>query len=401
MTFSDTDVDRARLGFTPAAEITPSAPEWIWERWLARGELHLLVGRQGHGKSTWAAYLMANIFQGRPLPGTPTGRLPLRCALLSFEEGADRLVARLYAAGADVDQVLVVHDVTDLDAEGRQFHRPWRLPNDCHLLEDLLVEEEVAVVVIDGLGYVVNGDSHNYGVVGSALSALAGVAQRTGCAVVGVTHPPKGSSDSTTVAIGSTAWTAVTRVVWLLGVDPDDETGNRKVVRVAKSNYREPDGGWSFTIGSDEIWEIGYVGNVTASTVTAEALAAASMPAEERSERDEARGVVRQLLADGSLETSELVKLTRAAGLSDRTVERARRDLGVRATQVHDGRRITGWRLSLPEPSPPASPPLPKPGGVGGVGGVALNREDSDTTRIKTAKDAKDAGVTHPGGIGL
>jgi putative DNA primase/helicase len=266
--------------------------------------------------------------------------------------------------------VLIVGDVEDVDDEGRSFHRPWRLPNDCAVLERLLDDEQIAFLVVDGLGYSVTGDSHNYGAVGQALSALGGVAERTGCAILGLTHPPKGGSDPVTAAIGSTAWTAVCRVVWVLGHDPDDETGTRRVVRVAKSNFKMPDTGLAFTIGDDERWECGYLTGLSSSSVSAEDLVAASVPASDRTERDEARALVRSILSDGPMDTAELLKLTRAAGISDRTVARARQDLGVKAKPRHDpaSGKMAGWAVELP--TVPTSEPAPLPGTVGTVGTV-------------------------------
>lgn len=381
-----------------AADIAPTRPKWLWEPWLAAGNLHLLVGRQGHGKSTFASWLVGNVSTGRASPGDGQ-RAPQRCALLSLEEPADRLVARLTATGADLHSVSILGDVEDQDDEGHFVRRPWRLPQDCSVLEERIKLDRLGLVVVDGLGYTINGDSHNYGVVGAALSALSSVAERTRCALVGLTHPPKGSSDPVTVAIGSTAWTAVARVVWLLGLDPDDETGTRRVVRVAKTNFKEPAGGLSFTIADTEKYECGFVTNVETSYVTAEAIAAASVPPDEKSERDEARDVVRAILTDGPKASADLLKLTRAAGVADRTAERARRDLGVKATPTHDGRQIVGWQLSLPPSSPPPTPPLPKPGGLGGLGGLALNRDNINQPRIKTAKTAYTAAVTQVGDV--
>jgi hypothetical protein len=124
------------------------------------------------------------------------------------------------------------------------------------------------MAVVDGLGYSVAGSSQDYATIGSALSSLSGVAERTACSIFGLTHPPKGTSDPVTAAIGSTAWTAVSRIVWVLGVDPEDESGSKRVVRVAKSNFRMPDDGLAFTIGEDEQYECGFVTGLAASTVT-------------------------------------------------------------------------------------------------------------------------------------
>jgi putative DNA primase/helicase len=223
---------------TKADQITPSRPVWLWEPWLTAGALHILVGRQGNGKSTFAAWLTAQVTTGRPYPDDRTMREPANVATLSLEEAADRLVARLHASGADVGRVDVLADVEDVDDEGRTYRRPWRLPKDCSVLETFIHGGAIRLLVVDGLGYSITGDSHNYAVVGSALSALSGVAERTGCAIVGLTHPPKGGSDPVTAAIGSTAWTAIPRVVWVLGTDPEDESEQRRVCRVSKTNYR-------------------------------------------------------------------------------------------------------------------------------------------------------------------
>lgn len=382
-----------RLTFRPAASIVPTRPEWLWERWLCAGALHLLVGRQGHGKTTFSAWVVGNLTGGRLFPGATAARGPLSCAMLSLEESGDRQVARLRAVGADVDRVMVLGDVEDVDPDGRRYRRPWRLPQDCGVLERFLVEHGVSLVVVDGLGYSVAGDSHNYGNVGQALSALAGVAERTGAAILGLTHPPKGGSDPVTSAIGSTAWTAVARVVWLLGLDPDDDHQRRRVVQVAKSNFRMPETGISFTISDNERWECGYVDGLGSSTVTAEALAAASVPPEERTEREEARQVVRSILRDGPIDTAELVKLTRAAGLSDRTVERARRDLGAVAQRRNDPTtgKVVGWTVALPDQTPTTPPPTPPPtlsGGLGGLGGVGVTSTLPESPQAHTAHTA-------------
>jgi hypothetical protein len=227
-------------------------------------------------------------------------------------------------------------------------------------------------------------------VVGSALSALSGVAERTGSAILGLTHPPKGTSDPLTVAIGSTAWTAVARIVWLLGRDPDDE--GRGVVRVSKSNFKEPAHGVSFSIAEDERYEVGYICGLAESDVTAEDLAAASVPSDERSERQEARELLRALLAEGPVQSAEVMKTTTAAGLSERTVKRARGDLGVVASRSYDPEtgRVTGWTLALSAMAP-TSGPAPVPGPLGTLGTLGLTSGDEHSSTAHRAHNAHSA----------
>src|ERR1035437_5639100 len=100
----------ARVTHQQAARITPSRPEWLWNGWLLLRALNLLTGRQGSGKTTFVAHLVATLTAGIPPPGHIT-REPITCAILSLEEPPDRVVARLHAAGADLERVHVLGDV--------------------------------------------------------------------------------------------------------------------------------------------------------------------------------------------------------------------------------------------------------------------------------------------------
>jgi len=355
-----------QLTSTLARDIVPTRPEWRWRPWLVRGAVHLLVGRQGSGKTTYAAWLLAQLTTGTSVLGASVDG-PLRVAILSLEEPADRIVARLLVNGADIDLVEILGEVSDLDDDGAPYRRPWRLPSDCSLLEERILASGLDVVVVDGLGYAVNGDSHNYGVIGSALSGLAGVAERTGVSLIGITHPPKGTSSPVTAAIGSTAWTAIPRIVWVLGTDPEDES--RRAVRVAKSAFEAPESGIAFSITNDELYETGLVTNITTTDVSAEDLTTAAATQEERGERAEARQFLSEILADGPVESGEVAAAARAAGISERTLKRARGDLGVVSERERSGGtgRTAKWTLRLPVTRGPSPEGQPRPQDIGTV----------------------------------
>ncbi len=266
-------------------------------------------------------------------------------AVLSLEEPDDRVVARLETAGADLGRVHVIGNVDDCDDDGRRFQRRWQLPKDIGILGRSIDELGIELLVLDGIGFSISGDSHNYAIVGSALAALAAEAHRTGVAIVGLVHPPKGGSDPVTAAIGSTAWTAIPRVNMVLGYDPDDES--RRVVRVAKTNYRAPISGYSFTIADDPQFECGCVTGIRVSHVQAEDLTAGSVTGDEKSERQEARDFLRAALADGPADAEQV---TRASRASERTLRRARKDLEVVAEARRDAKgRVVGWSWALPD----------------------------------------------------
>ena len=344
------DEFQRHLTFVRGEDVEIEPPTWLWSRWLVRGALHLLIGRQGMGKSTVAAWLVANVTTGGRLPGDTSPHNPARCAMLSLEEPDSRLAARLRAAGADMSRVIVLREVAERSEKGADFHRPWRMPMDCSLLEEVIVQEGLELVTVDGLGYSVTGDSHNYAVVASALAELVKVAERTGATILGLTHPPKGGSEAVTAAIGSTAWTAVPRITWVLGSDNRSRDDGCPAVSVAKTAYQKPDSAYEFAISNSEDWDCGYVSRMSASDVSADDLTAPASGIGERSERQDAREMLRDLLP-GGMPASEVMKATRAAGLSDSTVKRAKADLNVTSLPIKDPDtgRIVGWTLSLPQ----------------------------------------------------
>ncbi len=163
------------------------------------------------------------------------------------------------------------------------------------------------------------------------------------------------------------------------------------MVRVSKSNFRYPEHGISFTIGNDEELECGFVTGLDRSNITAEALAAGSVPPEERTERDEAREFVKSVLKDGPMESRQFMRLAAEAGISERTVKRARRDLNVKAAQVRDGNTIKGWRLELPNQEGHLEGHDPTLGPLGPLGTLAPNRGNGSSLCIKGANSANSA----------
>jgi hypothetical protein len=82
-----------------------------------------------------------------------------------------------------------------------------------------------------------NLDSHKDGEVRRALEPLAGVADKTRMAVLGLIHHNKGgSTDPLQLVMASKAFTAVARSVHTVVPDPDDDTDTRRVFGTSKNN---------------------------------------------------------------------------------------------------------------------------------------------------------------------
>jgi hypothetical protein len=165
---------------------------------------------------------------------------------------------------------------------------------------------------------------------------LVTVAERTGSTILGLTHPPKGQSDPVTAAIGSTAWTAVPRLTWLIGRDPDVES--QRALRVGKTAFLEPDVGVGFTIENDDLWDVGVVHLTGPSTVPKAALVAGLADHREQNTRDEIADLLNAWTESGPIAIHEVRRRLVADGysVSHKTIQRAARKAGL-VTSDPDG----------------------------------------------------------------
>ncbi len=88
-------------------------------------------------------------------------------------------------------------------------------------------------------------DTHRNSEVRAILGPLSKMAERRGIAVVGINHLTKGEAKAINRILGSIAFVAAARAVWLVGTDPDDED-NRLFLPV-KNNLAQSTG-LAFTI---------------------------------------------------------------------------------------------------------------------------------------------------------
>jgi hypothetical protein len=84
------------------------ATDWLWEGHLIRGELELIAGRPGVGKSQVQCQMIASISTGHPWPDGQKGPQPGSVILITAEDKAQDYHKRLTAAGADLTRVKVL-----------------------------------------------------------------------------------------------------------------------------------------------------------------------------------------------------------------------------------------------------------------------------------------------------
>ena len=240
------------LKVTTAAGIAMKATRWLWEdqrnHWIPMGSLVGLGGREGVGKSTWCAYLIAMITTGK-LPGDNYGVRKGVIVCSTEDDWATTIKPRLAAAGADMSRV---YQVQAVGADG--LDDIVTLPNDLVEMEQTIRDRDVALVVLDPLLTFVNKhlDTHKDAEIRRALEPVVRMAHDTRASVIGLIHVNKTSEgDLMNRLMASRAIGAVVRGVLFCanykpledegdeeGVDPDEPRRARFVFGQIKNNLQ-------------------------------------------------------------------------------------------------------------------------------------------------------------------
>lgn len=328
-----------------AAGIETRPIRWLWRHWLARGKFHVMAGAPGTGKTTIALSLAAAITRGTMLPDGTTPDIGAVLLWSGEDDPADTLVPRLRAAGADLSRVHIVGDV------GRgEDARPFDPARDLAALERAAATVgDIALLIADPVVSAVSGDSHKNTEVRRALQPMVHLAARLDCAVLGISHFSKGTSgrDPVERVTGSIAFGALARLVLVTAKGEDDA----RLLARAKSNIGPDGGGFSYTLQQVEVddmeasrvaWGAPLEG--TARELLGDAEAVVESP------RDDAAEWLEGMLGVVDVPVREIKKEANAAGVSWRTVERAKSELGVIAERVSSGNTGGGyWTWRLPK----------------------------------------------------
>ena len=223
------------------SDVTAEDVDWLWHQRIACGKLTLLSGDPGLGKSFITLDIAARVTSGRPWPDEPAEapvRPPATALLLSAEDdAADTLRPRLVAMQADLERVVLLDGVELQDDEGHVEQQSFSLVTMLDQLEQCLAQlPDCRLVVIDPISAYLQGvDSHRNTEVRAMLAPLAALARKHHVAVVAVNHLNKSNSGPAIYrSMGSLAFAAAARTVWMIVKDPND--GARRFFLPVKNN---------------------------------------------------------------------------------------------------------------------------------------------------------------------
>ena len=315
--------------------------EWLWKDRIPFGNLTVIAGDPGLGKSTMVLDLAARVTQGRPMPEGLTIARKVCVLIMTAEDGvANTVKPRLEAARADEDRVHVLLGVR----EGGTDEDMLSIPDDLGVVRDVIQKYGVRLLIIDPLdAFLDDGiNSHNNKAMRRAMTPLKMLAEETNVAIVVIAHLNKNVQQSALNRLnGSIGTGAAARSVLLVAPDPDDEDG--RVLASVKSNLAAPAQALAFHIdqragqkGTHVVWD-------GISHLSKDDLLAAK-PAKAR---QLAINFLKIVLADEPVPASEVEVEAKKLGIKERTLRRAADDLGV--VKEHVGSPGGHWQWSLPE----------------------------------------------------
>ena len=317
-----------KASFRPAivsrcmADVDARTMDWLIPGIIPAGRLTVIAGDGGLGKSFATLSLAAILSRGGTWPnGEPCDRVGTTVLLNAEDDPHDTIRVRLDQHAADCTRIHVIDGVKRTHDGDTKY---LSLADDVRALESMIADVGARLCVVDPVGAYLGGvDSHKDADVRTILGPLAGLAQRTACAIVAVMHLNKGASTKAASRVsGSVGFSNAARMAWLVGADPEDEASRVRVPY--KCNVIESPQGLAFRIVD---------GRVDWSSTPTEVDAADVLGADagSRKEREEAIDFLTCILAPGPLTVKEIKAAAESEGHAWRTISRAKKALKIRS----------------------------------------------------------------------
>jgi hypothetical protein len=317
----------------PYSQIVPRTVASLWPGWLPEGQLSLLEVEPACCPLLPIIDLCARLSSGRPWPDGGTSPGPANALIIRAHGENEQLFRQqLEAAGADT---------------GRVYPWPYgdrpRLPDGFQVLGEVMSATQARLVVIEPpsalLGpNLLGADEWALNRTVDAVARLAQVHRAALLLVSGRARPRTAAARAGSKIAGLCA------MHWLAALDPS-EPAQTVLAQVKNLGPRQPSLSYAVRpVESSEVLEWRGLSKWTAERLLAR---------RQHNARSSARAFLAAFLAAGPQPAAAVWQAAKARGLSVRTVNRAKGDLGVRSEPGNqEGRPTFFWVLAeqrLPE----------------------------------------------------
>jgi putative DNA primase/helicase len=327
--------DNLRLMTTNYDGIVSERTEWLVDGLIPLGEMTILAGDPGLGKSQLTCSLIASVSRGIPWPSPEHECLQGKILHINSEDSPEQITKpRLMAAGADLRMV----DDAKQRVDG-SLTRPFIIKDDLMELRKRLERTPgYKLVVIDPAGVhlgVSNTGSNE--AVRAVLNPLIATAKDFGVAVVLVTHLTKSKKADPIHRIpGSYGVVGASRAVYVI-----EKASDHRILYSAKNNYASAEACWAFNIEQCEVNDNDTLLRTSKVVIDPEML---PLPQDSSNGGEKSKGVeltramelIAKLLEDGSKPCKQVQEEVTAKGVSKSTFNRARKELDLQTVRYPD-----------------------------------------------------------------
>lgn len=297
--------------------------KWLWKPYIPYGKITIVQGDPGEGKTTFVLKLASELSRGQCFD--EDNREPINVIYQTAEDGlADTVKPRLEDAGADCTRVMVIDDSEEsLSMQDNRLERAIEQTG-----AKLLILDPIQAYLGDKV------DMHRANETRDVTKKLAALAERTGCAVVLIGHMNKGSGAKAAYrGIGSIDFFAIARSVLLVARVPDNP--DIRAVAQIKNNLEHEGNTVAFRI---EERQFNWIGEYE---ITADELLSGFSSGNKSTKGEK---FLKELLEkNDSYPANEIFKKGKSLGISKRTLENIKQELGIKSIRVG-----TGWHWKLP-----------------------------------------------------
>lgn len=309
---------QSRIQAVCMADVQIKPIDWLWENRIPRGTLTIVEGIEGEGKSTMLCAIGSAVTKGQGLADMPL-KSPENVLWLSAEDDLARVFKpRLMSVGADMNRVFAVSEPFTFDDKGIELVREWA------------EQFNPVMVVIDPIFAYVHGDPSKGADARALTNQLKMIAEGFNSAIILVRHvgKSKGFGDPRAAGLYSIEWRASARSVLLCGSDPDNP--NKKALTQNKNQFGPLSEAIGYEITKDPNSPTGARFSWTGiSDLTGSRILSGMATDDEKAGRQKACELLRESLAEGERLADDIKAEAKAIGVSGRTLDRARSDLGI------------------------------------------------------------------------
>jgi hypothetical protein len=330
--------------------VASRAVVWLWPGRLAQGKLAIFDGDPGLGKSLVTLDLCARITTGRPFPDDSPGGDPGSVLIFHGEDAVEDVVSpRLDSFGADRARVFHAYRV------GEFGPAPLFFPKHLPYLEQALERARPRLVVIDPIMAFLDATvaTANDASVRRVLTPLAQLAEKYDCVIILVRHLNKNAGKRGIYrGAASIAFLAACRSAWIFARHPG-KTG-QVVLAQLKNNLAPPQPSLTYEVLTrpDAAPELRWCGTCDLSAADLVKWADRAYPARLR-----ACELLTAFLKDGPQPSHLIWAAAQKQKLSSATLNRAKRQLGIRTHRTVEAGRSTYYWFLQEHPPPLSSDP--------------------------------------------